>query len=70
MVLVLFRLRARSPEAPFKVPFYPFTPLLFLGTYALLFVGAAVQQPAVTAIALLSLGVAYGIGRAATGFRP
>lgn len=64
MVLVLFRLRARKPEAPFRVPLYPVTPLLFLGTYLVLFVGAALQQPLVTAIALAALALAYAVGRA------
>ncbi|HKC13091.1 MAG TPA: amino acid permease, partial [Vicinamibacteria bacterium] len=63
MVLVLFRLRARGAEAPFRVPLYPALPLLFLGTYLLLFLGAAVQQPRVTAVALLTLAATYALGR-------
>ena len=46
MVVVLFRLRARRPAAPFRVPLYPVLPLLFLGVYVLLLVGALIQQPA------------------------
>jgi APA family basic amino acid/polyamine antiporter len=47
-VAALFRLRARRPEAPFRVPFYPFVPALFIVVYAALFVGAALAQPALT----------------------
>jgi APA family basic amino acid/polyamine antiporter len=39
-VAAIFRLRARQPEAPFRVPFYPFLPVLFIGIYAALLVGA------------------------------
>jgi amino acid transporter len=63
MVLVLFRLRAREPDAPFRIPLYPALPLVFLGSYALLFLGSAAQQPGITAIALLTLGLAYALGR-------
>ena len=62
MVLVLFKLRARAPEAPFRVPLYPLLPMIFLAVYALLFVAAAIQQPATTAVAVAALGVAYAIG--------
>lgn len=64
MVLVLFRLRARTPHASFKVPGYPVVPLCFLGTYALVFLGTALKQPGVTAVALLTLAAAYALGRA------
>jgi APA family basic amino acid/polyamine antiporter len=57
MVLVLFRLRAVRPTAPFHVPFYPWVPLLFLGTYALLLVGALVQQPGITLAGLAVLAL-------------
>src|SRR5438477_360958 len=49
MVLVLFRLRAGSASAPFRVPLYPGLPLLFLAPLALLFVAAAVRLPGVPA---------------------
>ena len=55
MVLVLFRLRARAPQAPFRVPLYPAVPLVFLAAYALLFLGAVLQQPGVSAIATAAL---------------
>jgi basic amino acid/polyamine antiporter, APA family len=64
MVLVLFRLRRESAAAPFRVPLYPAVPLLFLGTYAALFLAAATRQPGVTAIALAVLGATYAMARA------
>ncbi len=62
MVLVLFRLRAKEPEAPFQVPLYPAVPLVFLATYALLFVGALVRQPKTTAVAVAALAAAWLVG--------
>jgi APA family basic amino acid/polyamine antiporter len=59
MVLVLFRLRAREPRAPFRVPLYPLVPLLFLGVYVVLLLGALWQQPLQTAAALGVLAVAF-----------
>jgi APA family basic amino acid/polyamine antiporter len=64
MVLVLFRLRRESAAAPFRVPLYPAVPLLFLGTYAALFLAAATRQPGVTAIALAVLGATWALARA------
>jgi basic amino acid/polyamine antiporter, APA family len=61
MVLVLFRLRSRRENAPFRVPGYPVLPLVFLATYVLLFSAAALRQPGVTAVALGTMAVAYGI---------
>src|SRR5437762_1802544 len=40
-VMSLLRLRARTPQAPFRVPLYPLVPALFLLVYAALFVGTA-----------------------------
>jgi basic amino acid/polyamine antiporter, APA family len=57
MVLVLFKLRARRPAAPFRVPLYPVVPLLFLGIYLLLLVGALIQQPGITLAALAALSL-------------
>jgi APA family basic amino acid/polyamine antiporter len=57
MVVVLFKLRAGRPAAPFRVPLYPLVPLLFLGTYVLLLVGALVEQPTITLTGLAALGV-------------
>jgi APA family basic amino acid/polyamine antiporter len=61
MVLVLFKLRGRDPQAPFKVPLYPLVPLLFLGAYALLFLGAVLQQPLVSAVSVATLGATYAL---------
>ena len=55
MVVVLFKLRARRAAAPFHVPLYPVVPLLFLGTYVLLLVGALIQQATITLAALAAL---------------
>jgi APA family basic amino acid/polyamine antiporter len=61
MVLVLFRLRARFPDAPFRVPGYPAVPLLFLAVYGVMFAGALWQQPVLTGVALLALIAAYAL---------
>ena len=63
MVPVLVRLRRRSADAPFRVPLYPFLPLLFLAIYALLFTGAVVGQPMTTALAAGAVASAYGVSR-------
>jgi len=59
-VLALFRLRAREPAAPFRVPGYPVVPVLFLAVYGALLVGTAAAQPQLVAVALAVLGAAYG----------
>ena len=59
MVVVLFKLRAARPAAPFRVPLYPLLPLLFLGTYLLLLVGALIQQPGITLAALAALALVW-----------
>ena len=64
MVLVLFRLRARGPAAPFLAPGYPLLPLVFLGVYAILFAVAAHDQPRLAAITLAMLGLTYLAGAA------
>jgi len=46
-VAALFRLRQRQPDAPFRVPFYPYLPAFFILVYAVLFVGSAIAQPRV-----------------------
>ena len=56
-VAALFRLRARQPDAPFRVPFYPFVPALFIAVYAALFVGTAYAQPR---LALMAAAVLAG----------
>ena len=59
MVLVLFRIRGRDPGAPFRVPFYPAVPLVFLGVYAMLFFAAVLQQPGLSAVAVGTLAATY-----------
>jgi APA family basic amino acid/polyamine antiporter len=59
-VIALFRLRARDGPAPFSVPGYPWTPLLFVAVYAALLVGTVRAQPKLVAAALALLLVAYG----------
>jgi hypothetical protein len=56
MVVVLFKLRARRAAAPFLVPLYPLVPLLFLCIYAVLLIGAMIEQPSITLIGLAALG--------------
>jgi len=61
MVFALFRLRARQPDAPFKVPGYPYLPLVFAGVYAVLFVGTAVAQPGLVAVTVGVLAAVYAL---------
>ena len=61
-VASLFRLRARVRDAPFRVPFYPYIPLLFIAVYAALLVGTTVAQPRVVLISGAVLGVTYLLG--------
>jgi APA family basic amino acid/polyamine antiporter len=56
-VAALYRLRKRQPEAPFRVPFYPYSLSLFIGVYVVLFVGSAIAQPRP---ALVTLAVLAG----------
>jgi APA family basic amino acid/polyamine antiporter len=63
MVIVLFRLRRRSPDAPFRMPLYPWLAWLFLGIYALLLVAGVVDQPVLACITGATLAAAYGIAR-------
>jgi hypothetical protein len=58
-ILALFPLRKKEPRAPFRVPAFPLIPLVFVGIYALLFVGATKAQPMVTVAALSVIAVAY-----------
>lgn len=63
MVPVLFRLRRRNPSAPFRVPLYPYLPVLFLLIYAALFVAALVGQPGTVALALGMVAATYFLSR-------
>ena len=66
VVVALFPLRARTPEAPFRVPLFPTLPALFLLIYATLLVGSVVAQPGLVAIAFGVLVAAYGLSWVAT----
>jgi len=55
-ILALFPLRKRQPNAPFRMPGFPVVPLLFVGVYAVLFVGSFKAQPMVTLVALAVIG--------------
>jgi APA family basic amino acid/polyamine antiporter len=70
MVAVLFKLRARQPESPFRVPLFPWSPALFLLVYALLFAAAAQDRPGLAGVAVATLAVAYGLGHRAAGQLP
>ena len=61
MMFALVRLRREQPDAPFLVPFYPLVPLLFVGVYAALFVGTALEQPALAALTIGLLVAVYGL---------
>jgi hypothetical protein len=43
------------------VPLYPAVPLVFLATYAALFMGAVLQQPVVSVVAVASLIATYAL---------
>lgn len=58
-IAALFPLRARQPDAPFRVPLYPVVPALFIGVYLALLTGTALSQPVLVAIAAGVLVVAW-----------
>ncbi len=60
-IAALFPLRARQPDASFRVPLYPIVPLLFIGVYLALLVGTAMTQPGLVAIAAGVLVAAWGL---------
>jgi len=60
-ILALFPLRKKEPMAPFRVPGFPYVPLVFVGVYAVLFIGSFKAQPMVTLVALAVIAVAYGL---------
>jgi APA family basic amino acid/polyamine antiporter len=60
-VASLFRLRARQPEAPFRVALYPWTPALFIAVYVALLVGTALAQPKLVLIGVALLAVTWAL---------
>jgi APA family basic amino acid/polyamine antiporter len=56
-VIALFRLRARSPAAPFRVPLYPVLPAFFVAVYGALLVAAGFGDPLLVARTAGVLGV-------------
>jgi len=60
-IAALFPLRARQPDAPFRVPLYPIVPVLFVLVYLALLVGTAMTQPGLVAIACGVLAAAWGL---------
>ena len=60
-IAALFPLRARQPDAPFRVPLYPIVPVLFIAVYVALLVGTALTQPRQVAIAVAVLVGAWGL---------
>ncbi len=57
----LFVLRARQPDAPFRVPLYPFVPALFIAVYVALLAGTAINQHGLVLIAVGVLVAAWGL---------
>jgi len=57
----LFRLRAREPYAPFRVPLYPVLPALFIVVYAALFVGAVIALREAVLFGVAVLLVTWGL---------
>jgi APA family basic amino acid/polyamine antiporter len=53
----IFVLRIRRPDMPrpFRTPFYPFTPILYLAQTIALMVAAFVSKPDVSTISLVSM---------------
>jgi hypothetical protein len=64
MVVALFRLRGRQPDAPFKTPLYPLPALILLSVYGVLLVGAVAQQPGTVALAVGILAGTYALSYA------
>jgi APA family basic amino acid/polyamine antiporter len=60
-IAALFPLRAREPHAPFRVPFYPAVPVLFIAIYLALLVGTVMTQPGLVAVALGVLMGTWGL---------
>ena len=63
-VASLFRLRARQPQAPFRVALYPWTPALFIAVYAALLVGTAMAQPTLVLVGAAVLAGTWALSLA------
>ena len=55
----LFVLRARQPDAPFRVPLYPLVPALFILVYLALLVGTALATARIVAIGIAVLSATW-----------
>jgi basic amino acid/polyamine antiporter, APA family len=60
-IAALFPLRARAPEAPFRVPLYPVVPAVFILVYVALLVGTAKAQPGLVALAACGVLLTWGL---------
>ena len=60
-VASLFVLRKERATAPFLTPLYPMVPALFIAVYVALFVGTALAQPGLVALAVGVLAAAWGL---------
>ena len=60
-IAALFPLRARQPDAPFRVPLYPIVPAALILVYLALLAATAITQPGLVAIALGVLAAAWGL---------
>ena len=56
-VIGLWKLRKNAPNAPYKVPFFPITPLFFLAVTLLIMIASAVDEWLNALIALGAIGV-------------
>jgi len=60
-IAALFPLRARQPNAPFRVPLYPIVPAALILVYLALLAATAITQPGLVAIAVGVLAAAWGL---------
>ncbi|HYU09276.1 MAG TPA: amino acid permease [Gemmatimonadales bacterium] len=60
-IAALFPLRARRPDAPFRVPLYPIVPAALILVYLALLAGTAITQPWLIVIAVGVLLAAWGL---------
>jgi len=60
-IAALFPLRARQPDAPFRVPLYPIVPAALILVYVALLAATAITQPGLVAIAVGVLAAAWGL---------